>query len=45
MASRWDIEMAHLGYFGSQDPFYVANLKGTGHLTSKPLLILIKGIS
>ena len=45
MASRWDIEMAHLGYFGSQDPFYVANLKGTGHLYRKSLSILIKGLS
>ena len=45
MESRWEIEIAHSGYLGSKDLFYVDNLKGTGHLYRKSLSILIKGLS
>ena len=30
--SGGEIETAHLGYFGSQETFYVGNLKGVGRI-------------
>lgn len=36
-----EIETAHPGYLGSQDTFYVGNLKGLDAFINRPLLILI----